>query len=118
MWVARKARRSSIRCPLTASRSSVTCNLQPVTCRPQPVTCSPVVESVNTAKNYIPNKIKTVTPKKVTVSPKKPKGRNHALPLLSLDEKATRYYVMNLKAASTTQNPGSSKTHRASASGL
>ena len=47
------------------SRSSETCNLQPVT-------SSPVVDLVNTTKNHIPNKIKTVTPKKVTVSRKKP----------------------------------------------
>jgi hypothetical protein len=49
-WVARKARRSSIRCPLTADPSS------------------PVVESVNIAKNRIPNTIKTVTREKATLS--------------------------------------------------
>jgi hypothetical protein len=46
------------------SRSSEPCTLHPVPCSQDPV-----VESVTTSKNHIPNKIKTVTPKKVTVSP-------------------------------------------------
>jgi hypothetical protein len=48
------------------SRSSEPCTLHPVPCP-----LDPVVESVTTSKNHIPNKIKTVTPKKVTVSPQK-----------------------------------------------
>jgi hypothetical protein len=63
---ARKARRSSIRCPLTADPSS------------------PVVESVNTAKNRIPNTIKTVTREKATLSRFSSHRRtNTKLPLLS-----------------------------------
>jgi hypothetical protein len=45
------------------SRFSAPCTLHPVPCP-----LDPVVESVNIAKNHIPCRIKTVTPKKVTVS--------------------------------------------------